>query len=86
MKPKLLFPIETVIEGNLGLQTVNRTLQNDYKIYNPNVKLFTTEKFISSFNNWPNNKKENFIKIIIRYKYRLISRNLLSLIECEFLF
>jgi hypothetical protein len=64
MKPKLLFPIETVIEGNLGLQTVNRTLQNDYKIYNPNVKLFTTEKFISSFNNWPNNKKENFIKLV----------------------
>jgi len=64
MKPKLLFPIETVIEGNLGLQTVNRTLQNDYKIYNPNVKLFTTEKFISSFNNWSNNKKENFIRLV----------------------
>jgi hypothetical protein len=30
----------------------------------PNVKLFNTDKFISSFNNWPNNKKENFIKLV----------------------
>ena len=64
MKLKLLFPIESVIEANLNLQTVNRALQTDYKIYNPNIKLFTTEKFISSFNNWPNNKKETFIRLV----------------------
>lgn len=64
MKMKFAFNIESIIEGNLALQSVARILQNEYKIYNPNLKLLTSEKFINSYNNWPSSKKENFIRLI----------------------
>jgi len=64
MKMKFAFNIESIIEGNLALQTVTRTLQNEYKIYNPNLKLLTSEKFINNYNNWPVSKKENFVRLV----------------------
>lgn len=65
MKLKLSFPIERVIEGNLSLQSVSRALQSEYKIYNPNVALLTSEKFIKNFNSWPKPKKDDFIKLVV---------------------
>lgn len=64
MKMKFAFNIESIIEGNLALQTVTRTLQNEYKIYNPNLKLLTSEKFIKNYNSWPGSKKENFVRLV----------------------
>ena len=55
---------ENIIEANLDLQTVQRSLSKDYKIYSPKVETLICSKFISIYKNWDQNKQENFIKTI----------------------
>jgi hypothetical protein len=55
---------ENIIEANLDLQTVQRSLSKDYKIYAPKVETLICNKFISIYKNWDQNKQENFIKTI----------------------
>jgi hypothetical protein len=58
------FSPESIIEANLNLQTVQRSLYNDYKIYNPKSETITSAKFICTYKNWDIKKREDFIKTI----------------------
>lgn len=55
---------ENIIEANLNLQTVQRALSKDYKIYSPKVETLVCDKFMSIYRNWDENKQDNFIKTI----------------------
>ena len=55
---------ENIIEANLDLQTVQRSLSKDYKIYSPKVETLICSKFISIYKKWDQSKQENFIKTI----------------------
>lgn len=66
MKKKYLnIPIESIISANLCLQTTQRTLSQDYKIYSPKLETLTSDKFISIYKTWDTKKKEEFAQIIV---------------------
>ena len=58
------FNPESIIEANLNLQTIQRTLSQNYKIYNPKLETLTSERFISIYKNWENKKRDDFVRII----------------------
>jgi hypothetical protein len=65
MKKKIFnFPAQSIIEANLNLQSIQRSLFQDYRIYNPKIETLTSDKFISLYKNWTNEKKDNFIRTI----------------------
>ena len=57
------FSPESIIEANLNLQTVQRSLYNDYKIYNPKSETITSAKFICTYKNWNIKKTNLYLKI-----------------------
>lgn len=62
MKKKFFnYPIESIIEANLQLQTVQRSLSQQYKIFNPQVNTITCERFINLYSSWDEKKKSEFI-------------------------
>lgn len=58
------FPAQSIIEANLNLQTVQRSLSQEYKIYSPKLETLISDKFISMYRNWDEKRKENFVKTI----------------------
>jgi len=58
------FPAQSIIEANLNLQTVQRSLSQEYKIYTPKLETLTSNKFISMYKTWDEKTKENFVKTI----------------------
>jgi hypothetical protein len=58
------FPAQSIIEANLNLQTVQRSLSQEYKIYSPKLETLVSDKFISMYRNWDEKRKENFVKTI----------------------
>jgi hypothetical protein len=58
------FPAQSIIEANLNLQTVQRSLSQEYKIYSPKLETLVSDKFISMYRNWDEKRKEDFVKTI----------------------
>lgn len=65
MKKKYFnYTVQEVIEANLQLQSIQRCLSQDYKIYDPKINTLTGGKFINTYKNWDEKKKFNFIRTI----------------------
>lgn len=58
------FPIKSIIEANLHMQTIQKALINDYKILNPKIETITSERFLSIYSSWDEDKKNNFIRTV----------------------
>lgn len=58
------FPIESIIEANLQLQTVQRSLAQEYKIFNPQINTICGDRFINLYSSWDDRKKSDFIRTI----------------------
>ena len=63
-KLKFDFPAQIIIENNLGLQSIQRTLSRDYKIYTPKLETLTSNKFISIYSTWDTKRKEDFVRTV----------------------
>lgn len=63
-KLKFDFPAQIIIENNLGLQSIQRTLSRDYKIYTPKLETLTSNKFISIYSAWDTKRKEDFVRTV----------------------
>jgi len=68
MKKKINFyqsiPIEKIIENNLSLQTIQRTLVNEFGVKNPNYTNLTSLNFLKFYDSWNEEKRNKFIKTI----------------------
>jgi hypothetical protein len=58
------FNIRDVIQANLGLQTVQRTLEKSFGLYKFDVNTILDNKYINNFNKWDEDKKSLFISTI----------------------
>jgi hypothetical protein len=58
------FPAQSIIEANLNLQSIQRALSQEYKIYSPKLETLTSDKFISIYKTWDIKRKENFVRTI----------------------
>ena len=58
------FPAQSIIEANLNLQSIQRTLSQEYQIYSPKLEPLTSDKFISIYKTWDIKRKENFVRTI----------------------
>jgi hypothetical protein len=63
-KRKSIFPTEHIIQANLSLQTIQRELYQNYKIYKPELETILSNKFISNYKNWSSEAQDSFIKTI----------------------
>ena len=63
-KLRFNFPVQSIIEANLNLQTIQRTLSKEYKIYSPKLETLVSDKFISMYKTWGEKRKEDFVKTI----------------------
>jgi len=67
MKSKKLnynFPIDEIIEGNLSIQSIQKSLKDNFGILKPTLTTFRNPNFIKNYQNWNDEKKHNFIKTI----------------------
>jgi len=64
MKNKLNFSVDKIIVGNLTMPSNQEALYKEFKIFDFDYKTITSKKFINSYKNWPEDKKEKFYKII----------------------
>ena len=58
------FPAQSIIEANLNLQSIQRALSQEYKIYSPKLETLTSDKFISIYKTWDIKRKEDFVRTI----------------------
>lgn len=58
------FSVQSIIEANLNMQAIQRTLSKEYKIYSPKLETLISNKFISMYKTWDETRKENFVKTI----------------------
>ena len=67
MKSKRLnynFSIDEIIEGNLSVQSIRKSLKDNFGILNPDLIALKKINFIKNYQNWNDEKKHNFIKTI----------------------
>jgi hypothetical protein len=55
---------EDIIKGNLGLQTIQRSLRS-YGILNPTFEVVTSQNFLKNvYDNWNEEKRKGFINLL----------------------
>jgi hypothetical protein len=68
MKRKISFyqsiPIEKIIENNLSLQTIQRSLTKEFGVKNPNYTNLTNSNFLKFYDSWSEEKRNKFIRTI----------------------
>jgi len=66
MKNKVLFnyPIEEVLSTTLSLQTIQRTLEKEFKIRYFDFNSFIQNKSLQNIKSWDKEKQNKFIKTI----------------------
>lgn len=67
MRPKKInfnFSIDQIIEGNLSIQSIQKSLKDNFGILKPSVTIFKNPHFIKNYKNWDENKRHQFIKTI----------------------
>ena len=63
-KKNFNFTAQSIIEANLNLQTIQRELYQNYKIYKPEINTLLSKKFISAYQYWNPEIKDSFIRTI----------------------
>lgn len=58
------FPIAQIIENNLTLPSIKRSISLDFGIRDLSIDSFKNSKFITMYNNWDEDRKNKFTKII----------------------
>lgn len=58
------FPVDKIIEGNLSVQSIQKSLKDNFGILKPSLTIFKNPNFIKNYKNWDENKKHQFIKTI----------------------
>jgi len=61
---QLKFNPKEIIESNLTLPSIQKTLVSEYKIFKPEAKVILSNNFLSYFKTWQDSKKDSFIKLI----------------------
>lgn len=67
MKAKKLnynFSVDQIIEGNLSVQSIQKSLKDNFGILKPSVTILKNPNFIKNYKNWDETKKHLFIKTI----------------------
>lgn len=67
MRPKKInynFSVDQIIEGNLSVQSIQKSLKDNFGILKPSVTIFKNPNFIKNYKNWDDNKRHQFIKTI----------------------
>ena len=58
------FPIDEIIEGNLSVQSIQKSLKDNFGISKPTLTTFKNLNFIKNYQHWDEDKKHRFIKTI----------------------
>lgn len=58
------FNIEDIIQANLSLQTVQRTLKSSFNLNHFDVQTVFNSKYINIYKSWDENKQKLFISTI----------------------
>jgi len=58
------FSVDQIIEGNLSVQSIQKTLKDNFGILKPSLTIFKNPNFIRNYKNWDEVKKHQFIKTI----------------------
>lgn len=58
------FSIDQIIEGNLSVQSIQKSLKENFGILRPSVTILKNPNFIKNYRNWDENKRHQFIKTI----------------------
>lgn len=58
------FKIEDIIQANLSLQTVQRTLKSSFNLNHFDVQTVFNSKYINIYKSWDENKQKLFISTI----------------------
>jgi len=58
------FPVDKIIEGNLSIQSIQKSLKDNFGILKPSLTIFKNPNFINNYKNWDEGKKHQFIKTI----------------------
>jgi len=87
MKKKLnlyqAIPIEKIIQSNLSVQSIQRSLTKDFGIKNPNYSNLTNCNFLKFYDSWNEEKRNKFIKTIGGVVYFSKIKNFLQKLERE---
>lgn len=58
------FSIDQIIESNLNIQSIQKSLKDNFGILKPNLTIFKNPNFIKNYISWNEEKKHRFIKTI----------------------
>lgn len=58
------FSVAEIISANLGVQTIQKNLKENFGINNPNPAIFKNSNFIKTYKNWNEEKRHKFIKTL----------------------
>ena len=58
------FSIDQIIEGNLSVQSIQKSLKDNFGILKPSLTILKNPNFIKNYKNWDETKKHLFIKTI----------------------
>lgn len=75
------FKINDVIEANLTMPSIQKILKEEFKIFNFKYSTITSDRFIRNYKFWPNEKKEQFYKILGGKVYSRKVKNLLESVQ-----
>lgn len=77
MKKKLNFnyPIEDLLSTTLSLQTIQKTLQNEFRIKYIDFNSFIANKSLQNLKYWEQDKQNRFIRIIGGLKTLIKQKN-----------
>lgn len=79
MKKRFInFKVDQVIQANLEMPSVQKTLKDDFKIFNFCYSTIKSDKFLNLYKNWPTSKKDYFCRTI---GGKVFSRKVQSLLE-----
>jgi hypothetical protein len=76
-------PIEEIIQSNLSVQSIQRSLTKDFGIKNPNYSNLTNFNFLKFYDSWNEEKRNKFIKTIGGVVYFSKIKNFLEKLERE---
>ena len=76
-------PIEEIIQSNLSVQSIQRSLTKDFGIKNPNYSNLTNSSFLKFYDSWNEEKRNKFIKTIGGVVYFSKIKNFLQKLERE---
>lgn len=58
------FKIDEIIQANLGVQSIQKSLKDNFGIFKADISIFKNDNFIKNYSSWSEDKKHKFIKTI----------------------